>query len=145
MYTGIKPFCISVLKTENIFANRKRQLFSDNELLIFNNTEEFNDFLYFFIVDGRIRSRIRIRDVLKLREYTDPEHYSTIAVFFPFQIPDPRSETPSKNLSIVNPKIDTKFSSLILDLDFVPSRIPDPGVEKAPDPDPQHWYIRYLD
>jgi hypothetical protein len=47
-------------------------------------------FFIFLVVAGRIRIRIRIRDVLKLTEYTDPEHYSTIAVFFPFQIPDPK-------------------------------------------------------
>jgi hypothetical protein len=69
-----------------------------------------------------------------------------------FFIPDPGSA--SKNLSIFNPKTETKFSKIrsgmfipnpgyrILALDFFPSRIPDPdpGVKKALDPDPQHCF-----
>ncbi len=36
-------------------------------------------------------------------------------------------------------KYDPGCSSRIRILIFYPSRIPDPGVKKAPDPDPQHW------
>ncbi len=48
------------------------------------------------------------------------------------RIPNPESGSASKKLSIFNLKTDTKFSSLILDLDFFPD--PGPGVKKAPDP-----------
>jgi hypothetical protein len=41
-----------------------------------------------------------------------------VLTFYPSKVPDP-------------------------DPDFSPprSRIPDPGVKKAPDPDPQHWFL----
>jgi hypothetical protein len=68
--------------------------------------------------------------------------------FFPsriqtFSIPDPGSS--SKNLSILTPKNQKKWflsskiydpdcSSRIRMLTFYPSRIPDPGVKKAPNP-----------
>jgi hypothetical protein len=87
-----------------------------------------------------------------------------------FSIPDPGSDIldpnclhpgSSKNLSILTPKKATKWfliskkyisgcSSRIPDrgADFLPSRIPDPGVKKAsnprsrnPDQAPQHWYL----
>ncbi len=65
--------------------------------------------------------------------------------FFPSPILDPGSA--SKNLSILTPKncflssqnYDPRCSSRIRILILYPSRIPDPGDKKAPDPDPQHW------
>ncbi len=68
--------------------------------------------------------------------------------FFPSRIPDPtcrHPESASKNLSILTPqktkkwflsssKYDPGCSSRIRMLTFYPSRIPDPGVKKAPDP-----------
>jgi len=58
-----------------------------------------------------------------------------------FSIPDPGSGSASKNLSIFNPnlflssrKFDPGHSSPIRNLIFYPSRIPDLGVKKAPDP-----------
>jgi hypothetical protein len=72
--------------------------------------------------------------------------------FFPSRIPDPNCFHPgsaSKNLSILTPKNGFKAlgnmilvvhpESRIRILTFYPSRILDPGVKKAPDPDPQHW------
>ncbi len=63
-------------------------------------------------------------------------------------IPDPNFSYPgsaSKNLSILTPKkwflssrkYDPGCSSRIRILIFYPSRMPDPGVKKAPDPDPK--------
>jgi hypothetical protein len=60
-------------------------------------------------------------------------------------IPDPNFSHPgsaSKNLSILFPssrKYDPGCSSRILI--FYPSRIPDPGVKKPPDPDSQHCVL----
>ncbi len=58
------------------------------------------------------------------------------------KIPDPRSGSASKNLSIFNPKnflrsrkYDPGCSSRIRILIFYPSRIPNPEVKKAPDPE----------
>jgi hypothetical protein len=72
----------------------------------------------------------------------DPGCLSRIRLF---SIPDPGSS--SKNLSILTPKkakiwflsskkYDPGCSSRIpdLDADFLPSRIPDPGVKKVPNP-----------
>jgi hypothetical protein len=58
--------------------------------------------------------------------------------FFPSRIPD--LESASNNLSILTQKMVSKLyrkpgcSPRIRILTFYPSRIPDPGVEKAPDP-----------
>jgi hypothetical protein len=75
--------------------------------------------------------------------------FGRISDFFPARIPDPNCLYPgsaSKNLSILTPKkqkwflsskkYDPGCSSRIPDpdADFYPSRIPDPGVKKAPDP-----------
>ncbi len=89
---------------------------------------------------GGYRTVLRIRDV-----YPGSNFFSfrirTVA------IPDPGYA--SKNLSILTPKkrflssrkYDPGCSSQIQMLTFYPSRIPDPGVKKAPRiPDPQHWY-----
>jgi hypothetical protein len=58
------------------------------------------------------------------------------------KIPDFGSGSASKSLSILKQKIVSKLSeydpgcsSRIRNLIFYPSRIPDPGVKKAPDPD----------
>jgi hypothetical protein len=77
----------------------------------------------------------RIRDVYPGSDFF-PSRIQTVS------IPDPGSE--SKNLSILTPKkwflssrkYDPGCSSRIPDpdADFYPSRIPDPGVKKAPDP-----------
>jgi hypothetical protein len=65
-----------------------------------------------------------------------------------FSIPDPGSA--SKNLSMLTQNIVSKLlkydpgcSSRIRILIFYPSRILNPGVKKAPipDPDPQHWCL----
>jgi hypothetical protein len=60
----------------------------------------------------------------------------------------PGSASASKNSSFLTQKIVYKLSELWSrmflpdpDLYFYPSRIPDPGVKKAPDPDPQHWVV----
>jgi hypothetical protein len=55
-----------------------------------------------------------------------------------FSIPDPG--TASKNLSIVTQKIISKLS----EIEFLPIRIPDPGVKKAPDPNPQQLPTRKI-
>jgi hypothetical protein len=57
-----------------------------------------------------------------------------------FSIPDPLQKVfkpPKKFLSSrkYNPGCSSRIQI------FYPSRIPDPGVKKAPDPDPQHWYL----
>jgi hypothetical protein len=61
-----------------------------------------------------------------------------------FSIPDPNFLNPgsaSKNLSILTYKLVSKLLEICFglfipdpDLTFYPSRIPDPGVKKAPDP-----------
>jgi len=57
-------------------------------------------------------------------------------------IPDPGSGSASKILSIFNPK--NCFYALGILNRVVHSgsgtRIPDPGVKKAANPDPQHWF-----
>jgi hypothetical protein len=52
-----------------------------------------------------------------------------------------------KEFRYLTQKIVSKFSEILSgmfipdpDLDFLPSRIPDPGVKKAPDQDPQHCF-----
>ncbi len=57
-----------------------------------------------------------------------------------FSIPDPncihpRSELYPSRIQVVHPGSISRIRMLT----FYPSRIPDPGVKKAPDPDPQHW------
>jgi hypothetical protein len=69
-----------------------------------------------------------------------------------FSIPDPRSWILIKEFKYFNPKKSKKWflsskkydpgcSSPILDpdADFLPSRIPDPGVKKAPNPGSRIW------
>jgi hypothetical protein len=79
----------------------------------------------------------------------DPTFYHPGSRIRTVSIPDPGSA--SKNLSILTPKKKTKkwfissrkyeydpgCSSRIRMLTFYPSRIPDPGVKKAPDPGSQ--------
>jgi hypothetical protein len=70
-------------------------------------------------------------------------------------IPDPNFFHPRiiKEFKYFNPKkwflssrkYDPDCSFRIRILTFYPSRIPDPGVKKAPDPDPQHWYRKSKD
>ncbi len=104
------------------------------------------------------QSVLRIRDVYpgsRIRLFSIPDPRSRIRTV---SIPDPGSS--SKNLSILtakkakkwflsSKKYDPGCSSRIPDpdADFLPSRIPDPGVNKAPnpgsripDPDPQYWW-----
>ncbi len=70
-------------------------------------------------------------------------HPGSRSEFFPSRIPDPNFFHPgsaSKNLSILPPEtwfLTSRKYDLGPDPDVIP--IPDPGVEKAPDPDPQHW------
>ncbi len=85
----------------------------------------------------------------------DPGCFSRIRLF---SILDPESRIPnpnclhpgsaSKEFKYYNPKkwflssrkCDPGCSSRTRMLTFHPSRIPDPGFKKAPDPDPQHWF-----
>jgi hypothetical protein len=65
------------------------------------------------------------------------------------KISDPGSGSASKNLTIkaVSKPLGKIIWDVLLfipDPDFFPSRIPDPGVKKSPDPDPQHWLVRYV-
>jgi hypothetical protein len=77
----------------------------------------------------------------------------SLILIFPSRILDPGSKKSpdltgsgceSKTFSIINPKtvysLSEKLSGMFIpypDPDFFPSRIPDPGVKNAPDPDPQ--------
>ncbi len=92
------------------------------------------------IISVRYFLVLRIRDV-----YPGSE-------FFPSRIPDPNffhPGTASKNLIIIAQK--NCFQALGNRIRTVHpgswffiypgSRIPDPGIKKAPDPDPQHWYF----
>ncbi len=83
-----------------------------------------------------LASVLRIRDVYPGSDFF-PSRIRTVS------IPDPGSS--SKNLSILTPKKSKKmvsklkqiWSGLFIpdpDADFLPSRIPDPGVKKAPNP-----------
>jgi hypothetical protein len=73
-------------------------------------------------------SRIQVKKI----RIPDPDPHQRIKVFL--------------NLKTVS-KLSEKFSGMLIpDPGFVPSRIPnlDPGVKKAPDPDPQHCFFIYL-
>jgi hypothetical protein len=87
----------------------------------------------------------RIRDVYPGPRIPDPTFFHPDSRVRTVSIPDPGSS--SKNLSILTPKKAKKWflsskkydpgcSSRIPDpdADFLPSRIPDPGVKKAPSP-----------
>jgi hypothetical protein len=63
------------------------------------------------------------------------------------KISDPGSGSASKNLTIkaVSKPLGKMIWYVLLfipDPDFFPSRIPDPGVKKSPDP--EHWLVRYV-
>ncbi len=89
-----------------------------------------------------------------LRRISNPNFFHPRSEFFPSQIQGqkiPESGSASKNLSILTQKIVSKLSEYYPvclsgiripdpDLDFFPSRIPDPGVKKSPDPDEQHRF-----
>jgi hypothetical protein len=88
----------------------------------------------FFLV--RYRSVLWIRDVLsriRIRPLLHPGSGSRILGVKKHRIPDPTYFC----IKAIN-----KFCLLIPNPDptIAPSRIPDPGGKKAPDPDPQHWY-----
>ncbi len=90
---------------------------------------------------GNVSTRRRIA----LTSVVDPGCLSRIRLFF---IPESGSEIfPSririkaKKMFLSSKKYDPVCSSRIRILTFYPSRIPDPGVKKAPDPDPQHWLL----
>jgi hypothetical protein len=107
---------------------------------------------FFFIFSGSVA------DPGCLSRIPDPTFFHPGSRIRTVSIPDPGSS--SKNLSILTPKkakkwflsskkYDPGYSSRIPDpdADFLPSRIPDPGVKKAPnsgsripDPDPQHCF-----
>jgi hypothetical protein len=69
-----------------------------------------------------------------------------------FSIPDPRSKRfririHNKDVKYFNPKnCFIALGNMIRDVQFIPDTdldflpILDPGVKKAPDPDPQHWF-----
>jgi hypothetical protein len=77
---------------------------------------------------------LRIRDV-----YPESEFFNPGSRFKKIRIPDPNphkiiEEFLTQKLFLSSRKYDSVWSSRILILIFYPSRIPDPGVKKAPDP-----------
>jgi hypothetical protein len=88
-----------------------------------------------------INSVLRIRDVFPDPNFSNPDPGSGVK-----KIKDPGS--PSKNLSIFNPKLVSKLSEIwcssrIRILIFYPSRIQGSKRHRIPDLHPQHW-ISYL-
>jgi hypothetical protein len=74
---------------------------------------------------------IRLKAVLRIRDvYPGSEFFHPGSEFF-------HPGSPSKNL-ILTQKIVSSVRSRKYDPDFLP--IPDPGVKKASDPDPQHCF-----
>ncbi len=127
--------------------------------------------LIVLLIDGRIRRRIRIRDVQKLTDQTDPEHctlwkesvYRSVADprclskirFFPSRKPDAGLKRFRIPVSDLHQRI-WVFSTQNIDTKFAKNMIPDPGSGSCsiPDPDPgsrgskkyqipdlQHWFI----
>ncbi len=65
--------------------------------------------------------------------------------FFPSRIQGKKDSRIPEEIKYLIRNIVSKLSEILsgmfisdLDLDFYPSRIPDPGVKNAPNPDPQH-------
>jgi hypothetical protein len=68
--------------------------------------------------------------------YSGSEYFHTGSRIQVKKISDPRSGSAIKNLSIFRPKncLGKMIWDIIPDPDFFPSRVPDQGVKKAPDP-----------
>ncbi len=95
----------------------------------------------------KVHKKFGTANRISANSVADPGCFSRIRLF---PTPDPGSEL-SKNLSILTPKksflssrkYDPGCSSRIRMLTFYPSRIPDPGVKKAPDPGSATLYANW--